>query len=650
MGLFPYSFRPFQAEAVERVRATAQAGGHLVLEAPTGTGKTVVLLTGALEATLEAGRRVLYVTRTNSQQEQALRELGRVAARAPRPVRAFALQGRQRLCLKLQDAQDPEWADASPEELGHFCRHAKRVAEEEPESPKACPYFARLRQLTDDDVLEKLGPGPVTAEAFQALGRSHGFCSYEATKRLLGGADVLVAPYAFAFDPGLRRRLFEWWGTRPDQVVLMVDEAHNLPEYVRRLHSPRLGLEAIRRARAEAEALGRPDLARGIDATALIEALQEAVERIASEYAPEDDGFIPPFELEAALLGRFRTTTSGLVAALAALAQLGEIVKDRRRLEGKIPRSALSLVASFLAAWISADDERAVKLALRTPHPTVELFCVDAAAVATGLQDFHATIHASGTLAPLAEYRDTLGLGSEARLERFPSPFAPERLRLVAARGLTTRYETLRSDPGLVDRLQETTRRFLASSHVSTAVYFPSHQLLRDFLEVGALPADHPQLLVENAALSQERLMQLVQLHRAAPGRSVLAAVLGGRLSEGLDFPGRQLEAVLVVGAPFPKPTARQRALFRLHESRHGCGWDYAVRAPTVRLLRQALGRLIRGPQDRGFAAILDERAHRLLEDVGVACPLVAPDELVAAYAAWQADSEDDMVKSAPPV
>lgn len=636
---FPYAPRPFQAEAAALVSATARDGGHLVLEAPTGTGKTVVLLSGVLSTALAAGRRVLYVTRTNSQQEQAIRELVAISAKMPRPIRAYALQGRHRLCLKLEDANDTDLEESTPEELSHFCRHAKRLAENDPQDAKGCRYWGGLLDLPDEDLEERHGPIPLTAEAFKALGRADGLCSYEATKRLLPKADVVVAPYVFAFDPGLRTHLFQWWTTDPAHTVLIVDEAHNLPSYLRELFSPRLGKEALRRALSESETLRHPIIGRDVSARTLLETLAESLDEIVQEYAPEEDGFVPPFELETRLLGRFHLTTQSLLQCTEHLVQLGEIIKDRRRLLGKVPKSSLATVGQFVRRWLESDEASHVKLAIRNPRPALEAFCVDAREPARVLSEFHATVHASGTLTPLQEYRDALGLGPDARLERFPSPFPPQRLTVVVTRGLTTRFESLQADPRLVDALQESTKAFVEACRVSAAVFFPSHRMLRDFVEVGVLSASRRQLLVESRELNQERLMQLVEAHRRAPGESLLAGVLGGRLSEGLDFPGRQLEALLLVGVPFPKPTARQRSLHRYYEAIGGHGWDYAYKAPALRRLRQAIGRLIRSADDRGFTAVLDERAAPLLESAGVAVELVEPEELPARFDAWQREA-----------
>jgi len=86
---------------------------------------------------------------------------------------------------------------------------------------------------------------------------------------------------------------------------------------------------------------------------------------------------------------------------------------------------------------------------------------------------------------------------------------------------------------------------------------------------------------------------------------------MGGRISEGMDFPAEQLEIAVIVGIPYPKPTARQRGLQHYYDVKFRKGWEYTVEAPTARKLLQSIGRLIRDENDRGVAIILDRRAQR---------------------------------------
>jgi DNA excision repair protein ERCC-2 len=91
--------------------------------------------------------------------------------------------------------------------------------------------------------------------------------------------------------------------------------------------------------------------------------------------------------------------------------------------------------------------------------------------------------------------------------------------------------------------------------------------------------------------------------------KAVLFSVVGGRLSEGMDYPAEEMEILVMVGIPYPKPSAKQRALEIFYDRKFKKGWEYAVKAPTTRKLLQTIGRLIRDEKDRGVAVILDKRA-----------------------------------------
>ena len=119
----------------------------------------------------------------------------------------------------------------------------------------------------------------------------------------------------------------------------------------------------------------------------------------------------------------------------------------------------------------------------------------------------------------------------------------------------------------------------------------------------------------EEQQMTQAALMDLV-MNFKSQGNSIgygatLFSVIGGRISEGMDFPAEQLEIVLIVGIPYPKPTARQRGLQRYYDMKFRKGWEYTVQAPTARKMQQAIGRLIRHENDKGVAIILDKRAPR---------------------------------------
>ena len=88
--------RPNQLQFVKLVEDVAKNKGHLVMESGTGTGKTVCALSGTIQERLTHGRKVLYLTRTDSQEEQVVRELRVLNEKMP--VFGLAIQGRQGTC------------------------------------------------------------------------------------------------------------------------------------------------------------------------------------------------------------------------------------------------------------------------------------------------------------------------------------------------------------------------------------------------------------------------------------------------------------------------------------------------------------------------------------------------------------------------
>ena len=145
------------------------------------------------------------------------------------------------------------------------------------------------------------------------------------------------------------------------------------------------------------------------------------------------------------------------------------------------------------------------------------------------------------------------------------------------------------------------------SVKVNTAVFFPSYQFMDRMVDDGLVSALGRDVYYEERGMGQSDLMDVFENFRSSEG-SVLFCVTGGRISEGLDFPDRALELAILIGIPYPKPTAKLRALKRYYDIRFGDGMRYTTTIPTVRKMRQAIGRLIRSETDRGVAVIMDRR------------------------------------------
>ena len=582
----------------------------MVVESGTGTGKTVCALSACLSFCKERGKKVLYVTRTNSQQRQVMFELRQLSERDR--VFGVALQGRRNMCPLSK--MDSELAEGTPEELSKVCSDRKaRVLKGNEE---ACKYYATVISENLQPVMKFAKEELPTAEEFVSYCVDRELCPYEVSKLHVPAADVVAVPYVMFFDGFIRHALLDWMSCTLPDIVLVVDEAHNLPSYSRELESATLSSVALKLGEREVDEFGDPEVADGISLRDFISMLLEILDSTVDEYLIDEDGIIPQSHIEEELMFRTRLTSKGIQGLLSQASNFGEMVRDHKRLSGKLPRSYVHGTAGFLVFWHSLDEGEYVKLITETREKAFEAFCLNAALACKPVHECHVSIHMSGTLKPLAEYRESIGLPTDAVESEVPSPFPKENRSVMFVDDVTTKYEDMERDSSLVERIAAHVSDVVSNVSRSTIVFYPSYALMDRIAPRTALASAGRSIHFEHRDMGQGELMKTVSGFKSAPGNALLHAIAGGRISEGMDFPGAEMEVAIIAGIPYPKPTAKQRALQHFCEIRFGNGWEHAVKAPTARKLEQAIGRLIRSETDRGVALILDRRATQFKETV----------------------------------
>jgi len=88
--------------------------------------------------------------------------------------------------------------------------------------------------------------------------------------------------------------------------------------------------------------------------------------------------------------------------------------------------------------------------------------------------------------------------------------------------------------------------------------------------------------------------------------KAVLISYMWGTLTEGVDYKNGRGRTVVIVGVGYPALNDRTRAVESAYDSEFGHGWEYAIEIPTIRKVRQALGRVVRSPDDYGARVLLD--------------------------------------------
>ncbi len=244
--------------------------------------------------------------------------------------------------------------------------------------------------------------------------------------------------------------------------------------------------------------------------------------------------------------------------------------------------------------------------------------CVPADAIGERLSEFGGGVLMSATLAPLDVFREVTGLNyleSEGRpvVERTYGLGFPEENRASFAVDAPKFTYGNRGAPGE----ENETRRLHADAAAEVARATPGNVLvgMPSYGEAewmaGVLDdrLDRPVLLDES---SRDDATEELKSAFFAGDAKVLVTSIRGTLTEGVDYEGDKLSAAVVCGVPIINTSSpRTQAVRTAYDREFGDGFEVALTVPAVRKARQAIGRVIRGPEEVGVRALVDARYAR---------------------------------------
>ena len=149
-----------------------------------------------------------------------------------------------------------------------------------------------------------------------------------------------------------------------------------------------------------------------------------------------------------------------------------------------------------------------------------------------------------------------------------PSPFPPEHILSVVSCGVTTAMESRTSAmyQVCIKRIQEVVR----NTPVNTGIFAASYEVSRSLMAEGLQDALEKPLFFERKGMTSKANEKLVSdfKEHSLTGGAVFLGVQGGRTSEGVDFPGNQMNSVIIIGVPYAEPTPRVKAQIEYYEKR----------------------------------------------------------------------------------
>jgi len=564
---FPHTApRPIQEKLIEAIRNAVRSGENLIAEAPTGSGKTAAALYPALAEGLASGRQVVFLTSKTLQQKMAVSSLVAMNERAFQTVQVRA---KERMCANDRILCHEE-----------FCRFAKDY----PEKMERSDLLGRLREG-----YSHLDPDTVFEEA-----RREEVCPFEVQLELTSRADAIVADYNYVFEPAAALRHLT--GEDLGEAILLIDEAHNLPDRARQIFSPELAEEELSALRNRL-VLQTGDLF--ADMVLSIEELLEIVQA-AAEDLPEGEAIAeiePPTER---VLDLRLDWEANLIRYLAWKRETRLALVDDPVMDFHFALQRFSAVLSMFGPDFTCVVER------RAAGVRLGLVCLDPArALAPVFRAAHSTILLSATLTPPEAIARVLGLQKDrTSFLSLPPPFPPENRKVMIVSSVRTTFKAREKN---YDRIARLLAEMSDAHRGNDLVLFPSYRFLAAVAEL--MPPTRSHLLVQRPDSSPfERQRLLESLSAPPPGGTLLFAVSGGMYAEGVDYPGELLSAVFVVSPALPQVSFERELLRRYFDEREEAGFDYAYLQPGMTRVVQAAGRLIRSENDRGVIALVCAR------------------------------------------
>ena len=142
-------------------------------------------------------------------------------------------------------------------------------------------------------------------------------------------------------------------------------------------------------------------------------------------------------------------------------------------------------------------------------------------------------------------------------------------------------------------------------------IFFPSYGMMETIGGLMEHSAVDKEIVTERqdmTKLDKKRLFERFSSYVKKGNGAALFAVVGANFSEGVDFPGELMNAVVVVGLPLQKPDIKNQALINYYDTRFQKGWEYGYIYPAMNKVMQTAGRCIRSETDRGVIILMDKR------------------------------------------
>ena len=596
--------------------------GFLLAAAPTGIGKTAASLASTIEVARNKSKQnqILFLTGRQSQHKIVIETVKSINSNLDKEiskVKVVDIIGRESMCEDV-------------DKMTGKCSCEEGIIE-------------TSRQSRRDDMKEYILDNPNHVDDIIIESRKKKICAWATARSAVKDCDILVCDYNHVFVENVRENSLSAMGIDLENTILIIDEAHNLPDRIRNGLERRAILRVFRDARDEIdEFLGtkerdiqKLDLSNSqdnFDIKGISEALRQ-MKKIFKQMniwykkkqsdlvkSGKKDLKVPTIEfigeIDSILNEDLDAKIDGNYTMLKKMIKQLYRVKVEQDEDGDEKETASTRLADMLEISLEYLHNPALVLVfdLLGEEGRVRSFLLDPGVVSGPiLTNTSGAILMSGTLFPPEMYSDLLQIPVSRRMimKEYESPFLSDKRPILVAKDVTTKYAERNYHN--TEKIRNHILSVVKNTPGHVAFFAPSYALLQDILEDASWLPGYITIKEETNRMSKRSVNSIVddlQKARRDKRQVLLAGVLSGKLAEGVDYPHNILDAVICLGLPLAPPSARQDALKEYYAQRFGNNkaWRYTSTQPAINSIMQALGRPIRKSEDRAIVILLEKR------------------------------------------
>lgn len=556
---FPYKeYRKGQRKLSVAVYSSIMKKKKLIVDAPTGTGKTISTVFPSVKSMGEdLSDKIFYLTSKNTQSKEAMKSI-RILENEGLFIKALAITSKEKICLNDEVKCNP--VDC-PFAKGHF----DRVND------------ALLDIVSNEEIMD--------FNTITSYAEKYRVCPFELELDISNYADFIVCDYNYVFNPTVYLRRF--FDEVFDRYIFLIDESHNLLERSRDMYSFRFG---VRRFEILTKALNKKKY------KTINKYLNEIIEQFNKVYANHGKKL---FYYQEKMIDNFDDL---FVKFLKPLQKY--LVEDR---EDDNYDDLLNLFFDInkylkITDFYTHGFYSIIGFDEINDEIYFEIKCIDPSEVLKNTYEYAvATVFFSATLSPMEYFMRMLGADDALRL-KLDMPFNNDNYDIYA-KEVSTRYKDRNYN---VPIISESINEFINSKEGNYFIFFPSYSYMMDVYEDYSSRYDD-EILLQDRFMDEKETSKFLNKFNKDSSKTAFV-VLGGIFSEGVDLVGERLIGAMVISVGMPG-VGFERNLIKEHFDKAGLnGFDYSYTYPGINKVFQAAGRVIRSENDRGIIYLLDDR------------------------------------------